>query len=143
MKKFITVTALTLASLASFSSFAASVSFPDSLSIVGINGETKFDTHQTQLARGNNFIELKYKDNFEFNADDTGAWVKSAPLYLILNSNDHGQYQAMTPVINTKDEAHDFINNPMITLRGTQGRSKDVTLLTHYQLINQLLLAQK
>ena len=143
MKTFITIAALTLTSLVSFSSSAASVSFPDSLSVTGINGETKFGTHQIKLAEGKNLIELKYHDIFEVNADDSGAWVKSAPLYLILNSDEQVQYQAMTPVIDTEDEAYDFIDNPVITLKGTQGDSKNVTLLTHHQLMAQLLLAKK
>ncbi|AQS35500.1 hypothetical protein Sps_00280 [Shewanella psychrophila] len=143
MKTFITVAALALISLTSFSSSAASVSFPDSLSVTGINGETKFGTHEIQLAEGKNLIELKYHDIFEVNADDSGAWVKSAPLYLIMSSVEQAQYQAMTPVIDTEDEAYDFIDNPVITLTRSLGESKDVTLLTHHQLMAQLLLAKK
>ncbi|MPY25426.1 DUF2057 domain-containing protein [Shewanella psychropiezotolerans] len=143
MKTLITIAALSFASLVSFSSSAASVSFPDSLSVTGINGETKFGTHEIQLAEGKNLIELKYHDIFEVNADDSGAWVKSAPLYLILSSNEQVQYQAITPVIYTEEEAHDFIDNPVITLKETQGESKDVTLLTHHQLMAQLLLARE
>ena len=144
MKTFITIAALTLASLVSFSSSAASVSFPDSLSVTGINGDTKFDTHEIQLAEGKNLIELKYHDIFEVNADDSGAWVKSAPLYLIMSSNEQVlRYQAMTPVIYTAEEAYDFIDNPVITLKDTQGESRDITLLNHHQLMAKLLLARK
>uniref|UniRef100_A0A7S9IV75 DUF2057 domain-containing protein n=1 Tax=Shewanella eurypsychrophilus TaxID=2593656 RepID=A0A7S9IV75_9GAMM len=131
-----------LTAVTSFASSAASVSFPDSLAVTGINGETKFGAHQIQLADGKNLIELKYHDIFEVNADDSGAWVKSAPLYLILES-DQGQYQAMTPVIDTEEEAYDFIDNPVITLTGAQGDSKDVALLTHHQLMAKLLLARQ
>ncbi|CAM3401003.1 DUF2057 family protein [Shewanella violacea] len=143
MKTFITVAALIFASLASFSSSAASISFPDSLSVTGINGETIFATHEIQLTKGKNLIELKYHDTFEVNADDSGAWVKSAPLYLIINANNQVQYQAMTPIIDTEDEAYDFINKPVISLQSPQGESKNVTLLTHYQVMAQLLLAKK
>lgn len=145
MKTFITAIALSVASLTalvSFSSNAASVSFPDSLAVTGVNGETQFATHQIQLAEGENLIELKYHDIFEVNADDSGAWVKSGPLYLILES-DLGQYQAMTPIIDTEEEAYDFINNPIITLKGAQGSKRNVALLTHHQLMAKLLLAKQ
>ena len=135
MKTFITIAALTLTSLVSFSSSAASVSFPDSLTVTGINGDTQFGTHEIQLAEGKNLIELKYHDIFEVNADDSGAWVKSAPLYLIMSSNQQVQYQAMTPVIDNQDEAYDFIDNPVITLKDAQGESRDITLLNHHQLM--------
>ncbi|WP_076413391.1 DUF2057 family protein [Shewanella sp. UCD-KL12] len=145
MKTFITAIALTVASLTAFSSTAtaASVSFPDSLAVTGINGESQLGTQQIQLADGENLIELKYHDIFEVNADDSGAWVKSAPLYLILDTDEQLQYKAMTPVIDTEDEAYDFINNPVITLKGAHGESKDVALLTHHQLMAKLLLAKK
>lgn len=58
MKTFITIVALTLASLVSFSSLATSVSFPDSLTVTGMNGDTKFAPHEIQLAEGKNLIEL-------------------------------------------------------------------------------------
>ncbi len=145
MKTFITAVALTVASLTAFSSTAtaASVSFPDTLEVTGINGETQFNSHKIQLVDGENLIELKYHDIFEVNADDSGAWVKSAPLYLIMNSDEQVKYQAVTPIIDTEDEAYDFIDNPVITLKGAQGDNKDVTLLTHHQLMAKLLLARK
>lgn len=143
MKTFITIAALTLASLVSFSSSAASVSFPDSLTVTGMNGDTKFAPHEIQLAEGKNLIELKYFDIFEVNADDSGAWVKYAPLYLIMSSNQQVQYQAMTPVIDNQDEAYDFIDNPVITLKDAQGESIDITMLNHHHLMAKILLARK
>jgi len=140
MKTLITAVALTLAS---FTSIAASVSFPDSLVVTGINGEKKFDIHQPQLANGENLIELRYHDIFEVNADDSGAWVKSEPLYLLVNSHGQQDYQAATPTIDTEDEAYDFIENPVITLEDAQGKNKTVALLTHQQLMAKVLLTQK
>jgi uncharacterized protein YccT (UPF0319 family) len=140
MKTLITAVALTLAS---FSSLAASVSFPESLDITGINGQTKFNNRQVQLNQGENLIELKYYDIFEVNADDSGAWVKSQPLYLLMTSDSQEQYQAFTPTIDTEEEAYAFINNPVITLIDTAGVEKEIALLTHHQLMSQLLFAKQ
>jgi len=140
MKTLITAVALTLAS---FSSIAASVSFPDSLVVTGINGEKKFDAHQPQLANGANLIELRYHDIFEVNADDSGAWVKSDPLYLLVDFDAQQEYRALTPNIDNKDAAYDFIDNPVITLEDGQGKHKMVALLTHQQLMAKVLLTRK
>ncbi|MEC4727938.1 DUF2057 domain-containing protein [Shewanella sp. D64] len=140
MKTFITAVALTLAS---FTSLAASVSFPESLDITGVNGQTKFNNHQVQLNQGKNLIELKYYDTFEVNADDSGAWVKSQPLYLLMTSNNQEQYRAFTPDIESEEEAYEFINNPVITLTNTAGMEKEIALLTHHQLMAQLLFAKQ
>ncbi|MFT5235671.1 MAG: hypothetical protein ACI90A_001034 [Shewanella sp.] len=140
MKTLITAVALTLAS---FSSLAASVSFPESLDITGVNGQTKLNNRQVQLNQGENLIELKYYDIFEVNADDSGAWVKSQPLYLLMTSDSQEQYQAFTPTIDTEEEAYAFINNPVITLTDTAGMEKEIALLTHHQLMSQLLFAKQ
>ena len=140
MKTLITAVALTLAS---FSSLAASVSFPESLDITWVNGQTKFNNRQVQLNQGENLIELKYYDIFEVNADDSGAWVKSQPLYLLMTSDSQKQYQAFTPTIDTEEEAYAFINNPVITLTDTTGMEKEIALLTHHQLMSQLLFAKQ
>jgi len=140
MKTLITAVALTLAS---FSSIAASVSFPDSLVVTGINGEKRFDAHQPQLSKGKNLIELRYHDIFEVNADDSGAWVKSEPLYLLADFDEQQEYQAITPNIDSEGEAYDFIENPVITLKDAQGMNKSVALLTHQQLMAKVLLTRK
>lgn len=140
MKTLITAVALTLVS---FSSLAASVSFPESLDITGVNGQTKLNHHQVQLKQGENLIELKYYDMFEVNADDSGAWVKSQPLYLLMTSDSQEQYQAFTPTIDTEEEAYAFISNPVLTLTDTAGMEQKVTLLTHHQLMAQLLFAKQ
>ena len=136
------ITAITL-TLASFSSLAASVSFPESLDVLGVNGEMTRNTHQVQLNHGENLIELKYNDIFEFNADDSGAWVKSQPLYLLVTSDTQDEYQAFTPSIDTEDEAYEFIGNPVLTLTNAEGKNKQVALLTHHQLMAQLLFAKQ
>ncbi|WP_299798028.1 DUF2057 family protein [uncultured Shewanella sp.] len=139
MKTLITAVVLTLAS---FSSIAASVSFPDSLVVTGINGEKRFDAHQPQLLKGENLIELRYHDIFEVNADDSGAWVKSEPLYLLANFDQQQEYQAVTPRIDSEDEAYDFIENPVITLKDSQGINRSIALLTHQQLMAKVLLTR-
>ncbi len=140
MKTLITAVALTFAS---FTSLAASVSFPESIDVTGVNGKSQLNNHQIELTKGENLIELKYYDIFEANADDSGAWVKSQPLYLLISSENQEQYNALTPRIDTEEEAYDFINNPVLTLKNTAGKEKEVALLTHHQLMAKLLLAKQ
>ncbi|WP_065188755.1 DUF2057 family protein [Shewanella woodyi] len=140
MKTLMTAVALTFAS---FTSLAASVSFPESIDVTGVNGKSQFSNHQIELTKGDNLIELKYYDIFEANADDSGAWVKSQPLYLLMNADNQDQYQAFTPKIDTEEEAYDFIENPVLTLTNTAGKEKEVALLTHHQLMAKLLFAKQ
>ncbi len=139
MKKFIGVIAL---SLTSFISSAASVSFPDSIEVLAVNGLSKVDSRYLELDNGQNLIEVQYRDLFETNADDS-SWVKSAPLYLYLDLDTAANYQALTPSILSEEDAYQFIENPTIKLTDAMGGEKHVSLMTHGQLMTKLLLSKQ
>ncbi|QQX80603.1 DUF2057 family protein [Shewanella sp. KX20019] len=136
MKKFISVIAL---SLASFTSMAASVSFPESLEVLGVNGLNSVDGRYLQLDNGQNLIELQYRDLFESNADDSN-WVRSEPLYLYIDLKTAENYKAVTPSILSEEDAYQFIDSPYIKLTDASGSEKQVALMTHSQLMAKLLL---
>ncbi|PKG55675.1 hypothetical protein CXF83_03240 [Shewanella sp. Choline-02u-19] len=136
MKKFISVIAL---SLASFTSMAASVSFPESLEVLGVNGLNNVDSRYLQLENGQNLIELQYRDLFESNADDSN-WVRSEPLYLYIDLETAANYEAITPSILSEEDAYQFINSPYIKLTDDSGSEKQVALMTHSQLMAKILL---
>ena len=50
---------------------------------------------------GKVLLELKYQDIFDYRADDSGNWVKSAPLYLDVKASD--SYQITQPKIMTEN----------------------------------------
>ncbi|MCL1056568.1 DUF2057 domain-containing protein [Shewanella gelidimarina] len=136
MKKFISVIAL---SLASFTSMAASVSFPESLEVRGVNGLNNVDSRYLQLEDGQNLIELQYRDLFESNADDSN-WVRSEPLYLYIDLETAANYKAITPSILSEEDAYQFIDSPYIKLTDDSGSEKQVALMTHSQLMAKILL---
>lgn len=138
MKKLISVIAL---SIASFSSIAASVSFPESLEVIGVNGLNNVDGRYLQLDNGQNLIELQYRDLFESNADDS-SWVRSEPLYLYIDLEMAANYKAITPKILSEEDAYQFINSPFIKLTDEGGSEKQVALMTHSQLMTKLLLSK-
>ncbi|ACJ31434.1 Conserved hypothetical protein [Shewanella piezotolerans WP3] len=138
MKKFISVIAL---SIASFSSMAASVSFPESLEVIGVNGLNNVDSRYLQLENGQNLIELQYRDLFESNAEDS-SWVRSEPLYLYIDLQTAANYKAITPKILSEEDAYQFINSPYIKLTDEGGSEKQVALMTHSQLMTKLLLSK-
>lgn len=138
MKKLISVIAL---SIASFSSMAASVSFPESLEVIGVNGLNNVDSRYLQLENGQNLIELQYRDLFESNAEDS-SWVRSEPLYLYIDLQTAANYKAITPKILSEEDAYQFINSPYIKLTDDGGSEKQVALMTHSQLLTKLLLSK-
>ncbi|GIU40167.1 hypothetical protein TUM4438_00720 [Shewanella sairae] len=138
MKKFITVITL---SLASFFTSAASVSFPESIDVLTLNGLANVDSRYLELDNGHNLIEVRYSDLFESNAEDS-SWVRSEPLYLYLDFDVANNYQAFTPSILSEEDALQFISNPTIKLRNGMGDEKQVSLMTHSQLMAKLLLSK-
>lgn len=139
MKKFISVIVL---SLASFISSAASVSFPESIEVLAVNGLSKVDSRYLELNDGQNLIEVQYRDLFESNAEDSN-WVRSEPLYLYVDFDTAANYKAITPSIQSEEDAYQFIDNPMIKLTDNMGGEQHVSLMTHGQLMTKLLLSKQ
>ncbi|GIU25919.1 DUF2057 family protein [Shewanella sp. MBTL60-007] len=139
MKKFISVIAL---SIASFTSQAASVAFPESIEVLAVNGLSNVDSRYLELDQGQNLIEVQYRDLFETNAEDSN-WVKSEPLYLYIDLETAANYKAFTPSILSEEDAYQFIDNPTIKLNDGMGSEKQVSLMTHGQLMAKLLLSKQ
>lgn len=139
MKKFISIITL---SLASFMSSAASVSFPEAIDVLAVNGLNNVDGRYLELNQGHNLIEVRYSDLFEASAEDSN-WVRSEPLYLYLDFDVASHYQALIPNIKTEEDAYLFIENPMLQLRDAKGDEKQLSLMTHSQLMAKLLLPQQ
>ncbi|MCK8046962.1 DUF2057 domain-containing protein [Shewanella sp. 1CM18E] len=139
MKKFISVITL---SLASFFTSAASVSFPESIDVLTLNGLSHVDSRYLELETGHNLIEVRYSDLFESSAEDSN-WVRSEPLYLYLDFETANNYQAFTPSIVSEEDAYQFIDNPTIHLKDGMGGEKQVSLMTHSQLMAKLLLSNQ
>jgi uncharacterized protein YccT (UPF0319 family) len=122
---------------------AASLTVPDAMTIESINGEAVNLENAIGLPLGPQLVELNYQGFFQVNADDTGPWVRSETLYLTLDVEQHQRYQIQLPAIDTEDDAHEFLENPQITLRVNGKVQDNLMLLTQSQLLTQLLINPK
>ncbi|WP_394202586.1 DUF2057 family protein [Shewanella waksmanii] len=122
---------------------ATTLAFPDTIKVTGVNGQHTSYNQVVDLQQGQQLIEIQYHDIFAANADDSGAWVKSDPLYLLVKFADEADYQLELPQIYSEDDAYDFLKQPMLTLRSSEGQAEQVTLMTHHQLMSKLLFARQ
>ncbi|MCE9851969.1 DUF2057 family protein [Shewanella chilikensis] len=116
-------------------SFAAELNLPDNLVIKAIDGQavSNFDRHQ--LSAGKHIVELKYRDIFAVNADDSGSWVKSGPLYLTLTVAEQQSLQLQLPTLDTEAEANAFIRSPMLKVVDEAGQAVPAEIMTHGDLM--------
>ncbi|MBL4814275.1 DUF2057 domain-containing protein [Shewanella benthica] len=121
--------------ISSTSAFAASVSIPSSMQVSEINGIKVTNAQEFKLAQGQNLIKLRYIEDFAFNADDSGALVKSKPLFLNVSAQEGVKYTVTLPELMTQNEARDFINNPVIQLSDDNGLTRTDSLSSQYQLM--------
>ncbi|GAB1147977.1 MULTISPECIES: DUF2057 family protein [Shewanella] len=112
-------------------SFAAELNLPDNLAIKAIDGQavSNFDSHK--LAAGEHVVELQYRDIFAVNADDSGAWVKSGPLYLTLTVAGQQSLQLQLPTLDTEAEANAFIRSPQLQVVDEAGQAVPAEVMTH------------
>lgn len=116
-------------------SFAAELNLPDNLVIKAIDGQavSNFDRHQ--LSAGKHIVELKYRDIFAVNADDSGSWVKSGPLYLTLTVAEQQSLQLQLPTLDTEAEANAFIRSPELKVVDKAGQAVPAEIMTHGDLM--------
>ncbi|GGP48379.1 DUF2057 family protein [Shewanella saliphila] len=119
---------------------ASSLTVPDSLVVETVNGESVSLDSTVGLKRGQQLVEINYRDLFQDNADDSGYWVRSKPLYLTLNVANNQRYEIITPTIYSAEEAREFLDNPQVKLTINGEHHDDVELLTQAKLLTQLLL---
>ncbi|ARD22584.1 MULTISPECIES: DUF2057 family protein [Shewanella] len=127
--------------LTSFTAQSSSITFHDDLDVDSVNGVVIEFQREVDLIPGEQLIEVSYSDLFQDNADDSGHWVKSEPLYLKLNVEGNEQYHLDLPELYSADDAKDFLQNPVLSL-SVDGEPQDITLLSQSQLFTLLLLKQ-
>ncbi|MCE9680369.1 DUF2057 domain-containing protein [Shewanella sp. AS1] len=143
MKSFTTFAALIVlgASLVAGTANATTLVVPSQLEVQSGATSMSAQAQVVNLEQGKQLLELVYRDMFADNADDSGAWIRSASLFLTLNVAQEGQYRLQLPKIASK-EAQAFIKQPKLQLVSQQGQVKQVALLDHQQLMTQLWQAQ-
>ncbi|MCG9713854.1 DUF2057 domain-containing protein [Shewanella insulae] len=129
---------LTLVNTAS----AASLTLPDELEVQGGDVRVGHEQSVLSLGAGKQLVELVYRDIFADNADDSGAWFTSEPLYLTLNVEGDEAYRLVLPEIVTEQDAQAFISAPTARLVSQSGQQQELTLMSHQQLMEKIWLAQ-
>ena len=125
--------------ITSFAAQSSSITFHDDLDVDSVNGVVIEFQREVDLVAGEQLIEVSYSDLFQDNADDSGHWVKSDPLYLKLDVAGNENYHLELPDLYSVDDARDFLQNPTLSL-SVDGQQQDVTLLSQSQLFTLLLL---
>jgi len=140
IKSIVTPAIISLSLLFGFQVQASSLTVPDSLIVETVNGENVSFDSTIGLKRGQQLVEINYRDLFQDNADDSGYWVRSKPLYLTLNVAKNQRYEIITPTIYSAEDAREFLENPQVKLTINGEHHDDVELLTQAQLLTQLML---
>ncbi|GIU54201.1 MULTISPECIES: DUF2057 family protein [Shewanella] len=141
MNTKLTLTAALSLLVTSFAAQSSSITLHDDLDIDSVNGVVIEFQREVDLVAGEQLIEVSYSDLFQDNADDSGHWVKSEPLYLKLDVAGNENYHLELPELYSAEDAKDFLQNPVMSL-SIDGQAKDVTLLSQSQLFTLLLLKQ-
>ncbi|AQS40541.1 hypothetical protein Sps_05477 [Shewanella psychrophila] len=121
--------------ISSTTAFAASVSIPSSMQVSEINGIKVASSQEFKLVQGQNLIKLRYIEDFAFNADDSGALVKSKPLFLNVSAQEGVKYTVTLPELMTQNEARDFIKKPVVLVTDNNGLTRTDSLSNQYQLM--------
>ncbi|WP_428617741.1 DUF2057 family protein [Shewanella sp.] len=119
---------------------AATLTLPSELEVQG--SEVKLVQQQKVLSldSGKQLVEVVYRDLFADNADDSGAWITSAPLYLTLDVRSDDAYRLVLPEIVTQQDAETFIRMPNALLMSEGGQQQQLTLMNHQQLMEKIWL---
>ncbi|MGI2258456.1 DUF2057 family protein [Shewanella sp. GXUN23E] len=133
------VSAITF-SLAALSAQAATLTVGDNLMIESINGQV-VSGEQVQLAAGNHLVELRFSDRYYTNANSSGNWVKSAPLFTQISLTEDEALSLQTPKLSNEVQAREYVRQPVVTLTSANGRNENLSLQTQAQLMSQLLAA--
>lgn len=131
MKKFI---AITLLSLVSSVSMAATITTPANLTIQAVDGQKQYDATRLEVTQGQHLIELQVYADFSSGADESNI-VKSKPLYLSVTVDNDDVMDITTAALLSADDAKNFINNPSVTING----NKTLKLYSHEQLMALIL----
>ncbi|NKF49404.1 DUF2057 domain-containing protein [Shewanella sp. WXL01] len=119
---------------------AASITTNEDLNIASINGQDVNFDRLVGLKAGETLIEVNYRDLFQDNADDSGHWVRSEPMYLKLDLVANSEYHIATPALYSAEDAHDFLDAPQVHLKVNGQAQQKVALMTQSQLLTELLI---
>jgi uncharacterized protein YccT (UPF0319 family) len=131
MKKFI---AISLLSIVSSVSMAATISLPDNLIFTAVDGKTVQNKSQIDIAPGQHLIQIQYYDVFRPGVDDTDI-IKSDALYWIYNLAKDEDIQVKTKEVLSSTSAKNFIKSPLITLDRANIKGETVKLVNHEELM--------
>ncbi|QYJ85910.1 DUF2057 domain-containing protein [Shewanella mesophila] len=143
MKKLNKVSAVSLFILSILTSAvvnAATLIIPPELEVQASGVVNGRHTQSLKLDAGKQLIEVTYRDLFADNADDSGAWVKSSPLYFTVTLSDEDTYRIELPQINSKQQAESFLKQPKLKLLSDNGQVQAVMLMNHQQLMAKIWL---
>ncbi|MBB1322144.1 MULTISPECIES: DUF2057 family protein [Shewanella] len=131
MKKFI---AISLLSLVSSVSMAATISLPDYLIFTAVDGKPVSNKSQLEISPGQHLIELQFYELFSSGADDTN-FIKSDALYWSFNLSRDEDIKVYTKEILSSKNAKNFIKSPFITLESATIKGETVKLVNHEELM--------
>ena len=117
---------------------AATLIIPPELEVQAFGVVNGVNAQSLKLDAGKQLIEVTYRDLFADNADDSGAWVKSSPLYFTVTLSDEDTYHIELPVINSKQQAESFLEQPKLKLLSGNGQVEEITLMSHQQLMAKI-----
>lgn len=138
-KTLVGLTLIISAMVTSMTATAATLKGTDTLSIVSINGKATNAVQPVQIPEGKVLVEVKYQDQFNYRADDSGTWVKSEPLFFTLDVAPEADYQITKPRLQSETDARGFIKNPTIQLTINGADTLKLPLQNHSQLMADML----
>lgn len=136
IKSFVITAGLLLSSLAS----AATINLPQQLGLEAVNGERDI-TKPLMLPKGDHLLELRFAEMYASNADDSGQWLRSGPLYLPLSVGDEQLLTLTLPKLYSYDEARRFLKAPKATLSRDSKSDGQVILLDHAAMMARMAAA--
>lgn len=135
------ITTLVASSLfLTFNASAATITFPSSMEVMGVNGQQAKFGQTVDVKTGRQLIMLKYREMLPNNYIDGSWFTTSDNLYFYTDLNNDTDYHVSLPKIHSEDDAHCFLAKPSLTLTNHQGDSQNVELMSSYQLMSTLIL---
>ncbi|MFQ6372336.1 DUF2057 family protein [Shewanella sp. YIC-542] len=121
---------------------AAQLHLPSSLQVLTVDGQPMaYPFAELLLDQGKHLLVLRYRDLFADNADDSGTWVTSAPLYLRLDLQTPKPLSLQLPQIDDADAARAYLRQPFVNTQTADGEMTRFNLQPESAVIAQLLLA--
>lgn len=128
---------IAILALLSCTSYAATLSIPDDIELIAVNGKHVEVDIDIELPPGQHFIEVRYAELFDTMSDNS-LWVRSSSMYLTLKLEDEGRYQLSTPNYHSYEEAESFKDNPKLFITSETGVKEEVKVMDMSNIISKL-----